>query len=126
MKIKFTAALAAIVIVTSLTHPAEARRHHYNSTGHFICGLTQRLYFGIRDPALNLAREWARRFPHVAARPGAVVVQWRTGRALGGGPGGHVSRIVNVVDACHAVVTDEKGTYERDICRRLIAYVVPN
>jgi hypothetical protein len=52
-------------------------------------------------------------------------VQRRRGRALGGGPGGHVSRIVSLISQCRAIVTDEKGTYERDICRNLVAYVKP-
>ena len=136
MKFKITAALAASIIVMFLATSAEAHHrhhrqhhyshhHHYSGLGHLICGLTQRIYFHIRDESLNLARMWAVKFRHVGAAPGMVVVQGRPGRALGGGPGGHVSRIERVVDRCHAVVTDEKGTYERDICRRLVAIVNP-
>lgn len=110
---------------------AEARpRKHVdangNPVGRFICGLTQRKHFGLTDKRLNTALYWAKAFPHVSAQPGAVVVQRRTGRALGGGPGGHVSRIESVVGQCRAIVTDERGTYERDVCRNLVAYVMPS
>lgn len=88
-----------------------------------ICGLTQRLHFHLPEK-YNLALAWLD-LPHTDAHPGAVVVQHRHGRALGGGPGGHVSRIESMVGQCRAIVTDEKGTYERDICSRLAAYVQP-
>ena len=116
--------LALLTLIA--TNTAEAH-HRYHRLGHhgFICGLTQRIYFGIKDTTLNLALEWARKFPHTSAQPGAVVVQRRHGHALGGGPGGHVSRIISVNGACRATVTDEKGTYERDICKNLVAYVIP-
>jgi hypothetical protein len=106
-------ALSLIAVIT----PAQAEG------GKFICGLTQRLHFGL--PAkYNLAMNWAS-LPHTHAAPGAVVVQRRKGRALGGGPGGHVSRIESIIGQCRAVVTDEKGTYERDICVNLVAIVNP-
>lgn len=110
-------ALALCAFATTSADAHRARR------GGFICGLTQRLHFGL-PPKFNLALAWAE-LPHTFAAPGAVVVQRRKGRALGGGPGGHVSRIVSVVGQCRAVVTDEKGTYERDICKNLVAYVRP-
>ena len=103
-----------------LAHMLDSMHRHRHG---FICGLTQRMYFGL-GPEYNLALNWAR-LPHTSPHPGAVVVQRRSGRALGGGPGGHVSRIVSVVSQCRAVVTDDKGTYERDICSRLVAYVEP-
>lgn len=105
--------LAAILLVTTAS-VANAR---------FDCGRVQRAYFGLPEK-FNLALNWAT-LPHTTPHPGAVVVQRRKGRALGGGPGGHVARIESVVDACHAVVTDEKGTYTRDICKNLVAYVNP-
>ena len=113
--------IVVLVLSTLFVSPALAHRHR--SFGHFICGLTQRLHFGL-GPEFNLALHWAV-LPHVGAQPGAVVVQRRAGQALGGGPGGHVSRIVSVTGQCRAVVTDDKGTYERDICRNLVAYVMP-
>ena len=96
-----------------------------NRLGRFICGATQARYFGLRDRRLNRALAWAELLPHVSPQPGAVVVQRRKGHALGGGPGGHVSRIVSLINSCRAIVTDEKGTYERNICANLVAYVRP-
>jgi hypothetical protein len=90
-----------------------------------ICGAVQRAYFGFSDRSLNLAREWARKFPHTTAHEGAVVVQWRNGRDSAGNRGAHVSRIIAMRDNCTATVADEKGRYERDICKGLIAYVNP-
>jgi len=91
--------------------------------GGFNCGRTQASFFGL-GPAFNLALHWAT-FPHTSAHPGAVVVQRRAGRALGGGPGGHVSRIVQVIGQCRAIVADDRGTHQHDICRNLVAYVQP-
>lgn len=112
---------ASVVVVSCLigiSSAAEAKPRQG-----FKCGYVQRIHFGL--PAkFNLALNWAT-LPHTSARPGAVVVQRRKGRALGGGPGGHVSRIVNVTGQCRAIVTDNRGTYERDICKNLVAYVQP-
>jgi hypothetical protein len=90
--------------------------------GRFTCGITMMRMTGQTDPRLALARSWLK-FPRTSAGPGAVVVQGRAGRALGGGPGGHVSRIVELRGSCRALVQDNRGTYERDICRRLLGYV---
>jgi hypothetical protein len=100
-----------------------AKRHH--SHYGLICGATQMRHFGITDKRYRMARLWAE-FEHVSPAPEVVVVQGRSGRASDGSPGAHVSRIVRTIDSCHAVVSDEKGTYERDICKRLIAYVNPH
>ena len=94
-----------------------------NADARFDCGRVQRAYFNL-PPKFNLALNWAT-LPHTTPHPGAVVVQRRAGRALGGGPGGHVSRIESVLDHCRAIVTDEKGTYERNICKALVAVVDP-
>ncbi len=113
---KFIAGLwLALVSVVIFSTVAEAR-------GRLICGITQAKYFGKGSAR---ALDWAKDFPHVHAQPGAVVVQTRKGRALGGGQGGHVSRIVQLTGSCRAIVADEKGQYERDICSRLVAYVLP-
>lgn len=37
----------------------------------------------------------------------------------------HVEGLVRVSGHCRAIVTDNRGTYERDICRNLVAYVLP-
>jgi hypothetical protein len=123
------AAVAATlaVIVCLLPSGASARgRHHAHHRGghHYVCGITQARYFGLRDPDFALALHWAT-LPHTDPHPGAVVVQRRAGRAEGGSPGGHVSRIVEVTGRCRAIVTDDRGTYSRDICRALVAYVQP-
>ena len=113
MTTKTIASVGLALILTATT--AEAR---------FICGATQMAHYGITDTKYRLARNWAD-MPHVSAQPGAVVVQTRRGRALGGGPGGHVSRIVQPISECRAIVADEKGQYERDICKNRVALVVP-
>ena len=66
------------------------------------------------------AREWTRAFPHTTARAGVVMYQH------GGGPTGHVSRIVQLTGSCTATVTDDAGTYERNICSRGATFVDPN
>jgi hypothetical protein len=104
--------LALILTVTS----AEAA---------FNCGRVQRAHYGITDPAYNMAQRW-RGFQHVSAQPGAVVVQDRKGKASDGkSKGGHVARIVSVIDNCHAIVADERGQYKREICGGNAAYVMP-
>lgn len=131
---KLVAALIATLCM-SIAAPslAEAKLYHSKakvsyakrSLRGYTCGLTQRRYFGISDPKYNLALNWAR-FPHTSPQAGAVVVQTRKGRALGGGRGGHVSRIVSVTGQCTAVVLDSRGRpYSRNICRNLVAYVMP-
>lgn len=91
----------------------------------FNCGRVQRAHYGITDPAYNMAQRW-RGFQHVSAQPGAVVVQDRKGRASDGkSKGGHVARIVSVIDNCHAIVSDERGQYKREICGRNAAIVMP-
>lgn len=92
--------------------------------GRFMCSV-----FGIqcvtKQHNLQLALEWPKVFRHTSAHAGAVVVQTRPGRALGGGRGGHVSKIIAMKSPCRATVRDNRGTYERNICQRLVAYVQP-
>lgn len=83
------------------------------------CGWYMGRITGHSDRSLWLAQNWARRFPRTQARPGAVVVWTRGGRS------GHVAKIVSMQGRCRAVVHDNSGTYSRDICRRVIAYVQP-
>jgi len=89
-----------------------------------ICGSTQAAHFGlprfVRGHNLWQAREWTRAFPHVSAQAGVVMYQH------GGGPTGHVSRIVEVRGQCRALVADERGQYERDTCSRGAVFVQPN
>lgn len=114
--------LVTIFAVGLSIAPAHAA-HRGGSVGRYNCGATQRAFFGL-GPEFNLALHWAV-LPHVGAEPGAVVVQRRAGHALGGGPGGHVSRIVTVLNQCTAVVTDNSGTYTRNICSNTVAIVRP-
>lgn len=86
--------------------PANAR------CGWFLGRLT-----GHARRSLWLAQNWAREFPRTSARPGAVVVWTR------GGNKGHVAQIVAMRGNCRATVRDNRGTYDRDICRSVIAYV---
>lgn len=106
--------LAAILLATTAT-VANAR---------FDCGRVQAAYFGLPTSKFALALNWAT-LPRTTPHPGAVVVQRRAGKAIGGSAGGHVSRIESVIDHCRAIVTDEKGTYERNICKALVAVVDP-
>lgn len=110
-------ACAFFVVVVS---NAEARQRPVRG---FTCGIFMSRHTGA--PYTPLALDWARKFSHVSAREGAVVVQRRKGRALGGGPGGHVSQIERMTGQCRAIVRDNRGIYERDICRGLVAYVMP-
>lgn len=115
MTTKTIASVGLALILTATT--AEAA---------FNCGRIQRAHYGITDPAYNMAQRW-RGFQHVSAQPGAVVVQDRKGRASDGkSKGGHVARIVSVIDSCHAIVADERGQYKREICGRNAAYVMPS
>lgn len=88
-----------------------------------ICGSTQARYYGlpriVNGHNLWQAAEWPRAFPHTTAHAGAVMYQH------GGGPTGHVSRIVQVTGTCTALVVDETGQYERNICIRRAVFVDP-
>lgn len=97
----------------------------------FTCGWTQCALNGIskaecRKRGLPLALNW-KQFPRTSAQPGAVVIQTRRGKALGGSAGGHVSRIVSLTDDPRfAIVRDNRGTYRRDIRKNLVAIVSPD
>lgn len=120
-------ALCIALVLSLSSDPASARRrsyHHEHRHG-FTCGIAMRAITGGRyGPEFNLARHWLS-LPRTSAHPGAVVVQARFGRALGGGPGGHVSRIESIIGPCRAVVRDNRGSYQRDICKNLLGYVNP-
>jgi hypothetical protein len=111
-----TLALATTVLT------AEARRcDGFNGCR---CGVTAARAHGLplnyKGYNLKQASQWKRAFPQTTPRPGVVVYQ----RGLG--PTGHVSTIQSVVDRCEAVVSDEKGTYHRNICRGGAVYLDPN
>ena len=112
--------ISAFVAALTLSTGAEAAS--------FNCGRWLCSHFGIaKCGSLALALQWAKKFPHTMAQPNAVVVQRRKGRALGGGPGGHVSKIVSLTsNPCRAIVVDNRGRYERDICKNRVALVAPS
>lgn len=121
MTIKTLASFVLALLLTALITTAAEARHHPRG---LICGATQMAHYGITDPKYRRALAWPD-MPHVSAQPGAVVVQYRNGRDSAGHQGGHVSRIVEMKGQCRAIVADERGQYERDICSRLVAYVMP-
>ena len=117
--------MAAVVAVSAtlvLSNQAEAR-HRGNCDGihRCVCGSTQANHFGLprifKGHNLWQAVEWVRAFPHTTAHAGAVMYQ------RGGGPTGHVSRIVSYSGGCRATVADERGQYERNICSRGAQFV---
>lgn len=126
MSIRALAAFAAILF-TFVSTSADAR-HRYRGACDGIhrctCGSTQARHFGlprmVRGHNLWQAVEWTRAFPRTAPHVGAV------GYQRGGGPTGHVFRIVSYSGGCVAVVTDERGTYERNICIRGAVFVDVN
>src|SRR5260221_4891861 len=123
LKITVSIVISTISLIAT---PSEARRSGSlcNGIDRCRCGSTQARYFGlprmVNGHNLWQAREWARAFPHTTAHAGAVMYQH------GGGPTGHVSRIVSVNGTCTATVADERGQYERNICIRGAVFVDPN
>lgn len=106
-------------------HKSSVKTYHRVRRGGLICGAIQMRHFGITDRRYKLAKAWLD-FRRAAAAPGMVVVQSRKGRDSAGRPGGHVARIVQLTGPCRAIVSDEKGQYERDICKRRLAIVDPS
>lgn len=108
---------AALLTTTAI---AEAKHHHSGGScdgiHRCICGSTQARHFGlprfVNGHNIWMAVEWVRAFPHTSAHAGAVMYQH------GGGPTGHVSRLVSDPVGCVATVADERGQYERNICSR--------
>lgn len=87
------------------------------------CGSTQTAYYNLprNYNGYNLwqAVDWVKAFPHTTARSGVVGYQRTGGRT------GHVFRVASVISDCKVMATDEKGTYERDICRHRTTFVDP-
>lgn len=130
--------IAAAILLLALIFPQSSQASWIRSPGFFpqhsghalgpkpraSCGWYMRGQFGGRyGKEFNRAMAWAE-LPRVAPRPGAVVVQTRKGKGCGG-QCGHVSKIKQVLSACRAVVQDNRGTYERDICKNRVAVVQP-
>ena len=116
--------IGVIILTLIVTTGAEARSRHRSHHGAGSCdgihgcrcGSTQASYFGLprnyNGHNLWRAVEWIHAFHRTTPAPGTVLYQH------GGGPSGHVSRIVSLKSACRAIVSDDKGQYERDICSR--------
>lgn len=112
-------ALLAVLITVAVT-PAEAKHHHYKTSYHHSrsgacdgfhrcrCGTTQAAHFGLplnyRGHNLKLAAEWGRAFPRTGFHAGAVAVRPH-----------HVMRIVQVTGPSTAIVSDDAGTYQRNV-----------
>ena len=131
MKRYFMAALMTAILLTASSISAQAKHRHHRHAGgscdgihRCICGSTQARHFGFprmyNGHNLWRAAEWPRAFPHTTPHAGAVMYQH------GGGPSGHVSRLVSDPVGCTAQVADETGTYERNICSRGATFVLPN
>ena len=130
---KFMTVLAALLTLVFI-HPAEARhRHHHYRHHHSVsscdgihrcrCGSTQTAYFGFprmfNGHNLWRAIEWVAANPRTTAHAGVVMYQH------GGGPSGHVSRLDSEPSGCRAMVVDDAGRYERNICSRGAIFVDP-
>lgn len=118
--------VAAMAVAALMVSPASAK--HYRHSGgacdgihRCICGSTQTAHFGLprmyNGHNLWQAVEWTKAFPHTSIHVGAV------GYQHGGGPTGHVFRVAAYAGGCRATVTDEKGTYDRDVCGRGAVFV---
>jgi len=130
---KFLMAVAAVVLSIVATTSAEARsRHHHHhrvsvrggscdGIHRCRCGSTQASHFGLprfyNGHNLWQAVAWIKAFPRTTPHIGAVMYQH------GGGPTGHVSRIVAYGGGCRATVTDDRGRYDRNICSRGAQFV---
>ena len=116
-------AIVAICILAASMSISEARGRHHGyglNCGRFLSSL-----LGV--PNTPLALDWAHKYRHTSAGPGAVVVQSRRGMdSSGKRHGGHVSVIVSMIDNCTAVVKDNRGQCPRNICKNLVAYVSPS
>ena len=122
-------AFAALAILALAPTSAFARHHHYahsrsgacDGIHRCICGSTQAAHFGLprmyNGHNLWQAAEWPRAFPHTAPHVGAVMYRH------GGGPTGHVSRVVAYSGGCAVTVTDDAGTHEDNACSRGATFV---
>lgn len=114
-----TIAIAAALLAV-LSTAAEAKSKHRSGACDGIhrcrCGSTQAAHFGLprnyNGHNLWRASEWPRAFPRTTPRAGVVMYQH------GGGPSGHVSRLLTDPVRCIATVADDAGTYERNVCIR--------
>ena len=105
--------IASAALLVLLGGTAEARYRHSGSCDGIHrcrCGSTQTAHFGLpriyHGHNLWLASEWARAFPHTSFHVGVVGVR-----------PGHVLRVVGGSNCSSATVSDDAGTYRRNVCR---------
>lgn len=109
----------AIAVITAffMSHADARRRSSCDGIHRCTCGSTQARYFGFSrmHNGYNLwqAREWGRAFPRTNLRAGVVGVYPH-----------HVFRVVQPLENGYAIVSDERGQYERNI--RGAIFVDPN
>lgn len=93
-----------------------ARRHHAHRGGscdgfqRCRCGTTAARHFGLpyayKGFNLKMASEWARAFPHTSFHVGVAGVKPH-----------HVLAVVGGSSCASATVSDDAGTYQRNVCR---------
>jgi len=121
--LKTLALTAAAILLLATTAEARPRHnhHHLDANGNHYracdgihgcrCGSTQTSHFGLPRiyNGYNLWRavEWTRAFPRTSIHVGAVGFQRR--------PRDHVFRVVAYNGGSTATVSDDAGTYERNI-----------
>jgi hypothetical protein len=120
--LKSAAIVLAVLLFSTI---AEARPHKAcNGITGCTCGSTQARYFGlprmVNGHNLWQAIEWTRAFPHTTLHIGAVMYRH------GGGPTGHVSRVVAINDGCNITVSDERGEHPDKSCGRGNVFVDPS
>lgn len=121
-----TVLLAAMAVTT----PAMAyhHRHHHHRGGKCDgfqacrCGTTAARRHGLpyvyRGINLKQAAGWKQIGTPISTPIPGAVAYWRRG-----GPTGHVATIERPIDRCNAVVSDDRGTYQRNICGALLLSV---
>src|SRR5674476_436120 len=103
-------AVAAIAVLL-LTSAADARRGGAcDGFQRCRCGTTAARYHGLpysyKGFNLKLASEWARAFPHTSFGVGVAGVKPH-----------HVLTVVGGSSCASATVSDDAGTYQRNVCR---------
>lgn len=118
-------AAMSLVLATALAFASTAEaRGRCDGVHGCRCGVTAARRHGLpldyNGYNLKQAVQWKRAFPQTSAAPGMVVYQH------GLGPTGHVATIESMTDRCTALVSDETGRYERDICKGGAVVVDPH
>lgn len=110
------ATVFALIGLTVTIDTADARKSYGACDGFHRCrcGTTAASRHGIPYAynGFNLKRavEWVRAFPRTSFGSGVVAY------VPHGGPSGHVMTVEGGADCAHATVSDDKGTYTRNVC----------